>query len=92
MRTLSLSLPQSTARQVENRIRRQDFSPQHSPVHHPSLKQNPSSPHPTPGHRALELFLETRCSNMMPFVDSNKEQGCQNTGVETLNGSLDITK
>lgn len=58
----------------------------------PPSPQNPRSPNPAPGHRAPELFLETRCSNMMPFVASNKEQGCQKTGIETLNGSLDITK
>lgn len=58
----------------------------------PPLPQNPHSSNPTPGHRAPKLFLETRCSNMMPFVASNKEQGCQKTGIETLNGSLDITK
>lgn len=58
----------------------------------PPLPQNPHSPNPTPGHRAPELFPETCCSNMMPFVASNKEQGCQKTGIETLSGSSDITK
>lgn len=56
------------------------------------IPPSPQNPNPAPGHRAPELFLETRCSNMTPFVASNKGQGSQKTGIETLNGSLDITK